>query len=356
MEKSVYLIASDLHFSYKNLRSRKNYRDEMTDVKMQMIRTAADYKKQGYSVKLILLGDVFHNSYNDVFNACVDNNFFFLWNEAFGEIYSVLGNHELTYYSCNPFYTLVSCINSVKISNILNNVWTPLGAANIIQIVDKLEAGNVAFHFNHYGTPYDRDFPKEDKIHVGLFHQNLVSGEIVTCMEQQLGKQLYEKTVDIEGFKMLNEYDYCFFGHMHSIYGTFRTDYGTTLCYLASLGRTNVTEVNDNFLHRKLPGIVIHDSKFVRIDDNEFMLKSREESVNDKNVKAVADDYKVQVERKKLKDIRLTRENPVDDVRMALGVHPGAYDVFESLLKNSQDEITMTLHSKVRNLHKNFII
>lgn len=103
MGRNAYLIVTDLHFSYKNLRNRYDYRAEVLDACKFIINLAADYKRKGYTITLLLLGDVFHRSYSDVFNACTDNNFFYMWANTFGEIYSVIGNHELSYYSSNPF-------------------------------------------------------------------------------------------------------------------------------------------------------------------------------------------------------------------------------------------------------------
>lgn len=59
MGRNAYLIVTDLHFSYKNLRNRYDYRAEVLDACKFIINLAADYKRKGYTITLLLLGDVF---------------------------------------------------------------------------------------------------------------------------------------------------------------------------------------------------------------------------------------------------------------------------------------------------------
>lgn len=57
---------------------------------------------------------------------------------------------------------------------------------------------------------------------------------------------------------------------MHQVYGTWgytnpKTGKSSVLCYLASLGRSNVTEVNDDFLERNVPAVLIDDVLLMRV-------------------------------------------------------------------------------------------
>lgn len=88
-----------------------------------------------------------------------------------GEIYTVLGNHELTYYKANPFYALINKMESEAVQKIINKVWTPLGLSNTIRVVDKLEDGNVDFYFNHNSTAVQSVSVNDDKVAIGLFHR-----------------------------------------------------------------------------------------------------------------------------------------------------------------------------------------
>lgn len=355
MAKNAYLIVSDLHESYKNLRGRVDYRAEIEYVKQKMILLAQDYQRRGYSVVLLLLGDVFHNSYNDVFNACTDNNFFTMWHTIFGEIFSVLGNHELTYYSSNPFYTLVSDIESGKVKHILNKVWTPVGKSGVIRVPDILEDGNVIFHFNHNSTYPDLIEDDASGIHIGLFHQELVSNEVIREMENTLGVGIFGNTVNLDSIGVLNNYKYCFFGHMHSVYGTYAMENGTTLCYLASLGRTKESEVNDNFLERNIPAIRVVDGEIEGVDDNKFQLLNREQCVKQSIVDKNHKDYEVLKEKQQVKQYTPLADDPILKVKDRLKENNTALTIFEDLLTESTDSIGTYLDAEINRLCTNII-
>lgn len=355
MGKNAYLIISDLHKSYKNFRNRYNYDVEIGHVQQQIVDTAKKYKLQGYDVTLLLLGDVFHNSYNDVFRAVHDNNFFILMSEVVGKIYSVLGNHELSYYSSNPFYTLVSEIRSQKVQAIMNRVWTPRGIVQAISVVDELVDGDVVFHFNHYSTPvtdpvlWERQNNREGNgcLHVGLFHQDFASKAVVDLMRRRLDINFYAEPIEDSALELLNAYSYCFFGHMHSVYGTFLTDAGTRLCYLASLGRTNEKEVNDNFLERNIPAILVEDGRFASADDNVFQLLSRSECVKEAAVAASHEQYEVQKARKQIKGYAPVSDDPRLNVEAMLAGSPQALQIFHDYLGSEISSIGQAVDQEI---------
>lgn len=354
MAKNAYLVASDLHLNYKNLRGRINYRDECLAVCKELIRIASEYKNKGYTVTLLLLGDVFNRSYNDIFNACNDNNFFYMWALHFGKIYSVLGNHELSYYSANPFYTLVSDIESERVKMIMNRVWRPVGSSGVISIVDSLTDGNVVFKFNHYGTGV---LPAEDgKVNIGLFHQNLVSEEIVKASESRFGTSTFVNAVDVERIGIFDGYDYCFLGHMHTVYGTFKTDNGTVLCYLASLGRTNVNEVNDSFLERNIPVICVDDGVFAGAFDNLITLPSRKECVRESQVQMQKQKAQVEAERKQIKESVSLCDDAIKNVHANLSDNVLATSIFDGLLENPIDTYGQEIITHVTDALSKYLI
>lgn len=157
MAKSAYLIVSDLHDFYKNLENRVDYVGEIEFVKEHILEVGLKYRNLGYEVNIILLGDVFHRAYQDVNAAVISNNFWVISKKLFKHIYCVIGNHETSYYSNNPFYTLVSEIKSKKMQTVLNKVYTPRGLDNVFEVVDAVEDGDVVFHFNHYGCSISHD-------------------------------------------------------------------------------------------------------------------------------------------------------------------------------------------------------
>lgn len=354
MAKNAYLVTTDLHLNYKNMRSRVDYRGETNVVCQKLVDIANTYRKRGYNVVLLLLGDVFHGSYGDVFNACSDNNFFFMWKQTFGQIYSLVGNHELSYYVKNPFYTLVSSIESANVKKILNRVYKPVGTLDAIRVVDRLEDGDTVFQFNHYGTGI---IPPENGVHnIGLFHQNLASSEIIQAAKSNFGFSWFANAIDIDGTGILTGYDYCFLGHAHTLYGTFKTDSGTILCYLGSLGRTSVTEVLDNFLERNIPVVRVEEGRLSGIDDNKFKLPDRASCIVEEQVLENKHVSAVQKERSIIKSTVSIGDDPVENVLSSLSDNALAARIFKELLIESFDGYGQELDTWMHKVLQKYIL
>ena len=335
MAKNVYLVITDLHWYYKNLRSHFDYVAENMYVLKKIEEIALRYKQNGYSVKFLTLGDLFHQGYSDTFSAVRDNNVFIKLHDEFGEIYSVVGNHELSYYRNNPFYTLVKDIKSKKLQGIINKVWQPVGVKSVIDVVDRLDDGNVHFYFNHNSTPITT--PDTDGVNIGLFHTDLISDQIKKRAEAVLGSEIFGNTLDVEGSGVFSGYKYCFLGHMHQVYGTFLTDSGTYLCYLGSLGRTNVKEVNDNFLERDIPAILVSDGELEKVESNKFDLMSRADCINESLVEIYEEQYEQIKEKQIIKSYCPVGDDPIQNVKASLGSNVLAVSIFSELLRDNVD-------------------
>lgn len=172
-----------------------------------------------YEVNIILLGDVFHRAYQDVNAAVISNNFWVISKKLFKHIYCVIGNHETSYYSNNPFYTLVSEIKSKKMQTVLNKVYTPRGLDNVFEVVDAVEDGDVVFHFNHYGCSISHAVDR--KVNIGLYHQDILNSEILKLMQATYNNDVYApRLLDFDKLDIFDGFTYNFFGHMHQVYGT----------------------------------------------------------------------------------------------------------------------------------------
>lgn len=352
MGTNAYHIVTDLHDSNKEKENRFDYPGEINDVKEQIVRVGFNSREQGYTPILILLGDVFDNSFQDPDSATIANNFWILAKRLFKEIYVVVGNHETTYYKANPFYTLISEIKSAKVRGIVNKVWTPKGLANTFNVVDVVEDGDVVFHFNHHGTPISR--PTNGKTNIALYHQDIVCKELIEAMRNQYGTDIFDTgTLEFSHTDLFDGFVYNFFGHMHKIYGTWefvneKTMAKSMLCYLGSLGRPNVTEVDNKFLERNIPVVLVEDGKLVGVLDNKFQLRSRTVCVQE----AVVEKNKVKYEEMKI----LKRERayvPVGDDPMENLVQRCITDglcseVLSGLRKFDIDPIGAELQSKIR--------
>jgi DNA repair exonuclease SbcCD nuclease subunit len=313
-------------------------------IREELVKTALRYKQNGFEkVNLLLLGDVFHRSYVKVDSAMYDCSFFIMWREKIGDCFSVVGNHELSYYKSNPFFSLVSEIESQKLAGVSDRVWAPNGLLPVIRVVDSLECGNVRFYFNHNRAGISR--PEVDgSINIGLFHQDVVCSQIKKAAEARLGSDIWGTVTDFESTDVFDGYDYCFFGHMHSIYGTWKLENGTVLCYLASLCRTSVTEVNDNQLERNLPVVKVVDSKFDGIDDNFIRLPSYEECIDHSKVLLNKENYQQAKVMKLARSYSPLDDDPMESLRAYYAEDAYMLKIVDGLLHEPVDPIGESLN------------
>lgn len=341
--KNVYLIVSDIHDNYCNAENRIDYVKEIDMVREKLINLGLMYKEKADNVYLMLLGDVFKGSYNEPDSAVLINNFWYISTQLFSKIYSVLGNHETSFYSCNPFFTLVSEIQSEKVKKILNKNWQPKGLRNIFNVVDIVEDGNVLFHFNHYDTPISRAVP--GKTNIALYHQDIVNQEILDLMQINFQTQIYQKRlVNFDNVDIFDGFSYNFFGHLHKVYGTFECithkQEKTILCYLASLGRPNVTEVNDSFLERDIPAVIVNNGELECVESNKFNLMSRKECVLENVVAIQQKNYEDIKAKKAIKDYVPCNDDPVLNIKSCEVLTEKDKLIFSDLLDSQTDRFT----------------
>lgn len=142
--KRAYLIVTDLHIIDKILVSNRiDYSKEMKVVNDALFDFIENYKSRGYEVILLFLGDIYHRGYTDPSASIDGNNLLIYLSQQVSGMYTVVGNHELTYYRNNPFYTLFSQANSTRLERVNDRVTRPKGRMQIINIVDILEDGEV---------------------------------------------------------------------------------------------------------------------------------------------------------------------------------------------------------------------
>ena len=343
MAQIAYLLVSDLHDQDRNIDNRYDYPGEVMQVKDKILELGLRYHDMGYEVNLILLGDVYNRSYKNVTGAILANNFWIVANRVFTKIYSVMGNHETTYYSSNPFFTLVNSVDSMKIQTLNKKVWQPLGLFNVIDIPDFVEVGNVAFHFNHYGCPIT--IPEKGVYNIGLFHTDFVFSEIAQASENTNNMHAFIKnSVSANNNELLELYDACFFAHHHKLYGcwnvTTNSGHSCTIEHLASLGRPNVSEVDDNFLERDIPAVIIEDNKFSEIQHNFITLPGRASCVKEDVVKEKQQSYERVKAMKAAINYVPDTDDPIKNIRTAIMGDPLSAKIVDELLHSNVDSQT----------------
>ncbi len=319
MEKHAYLLVTDLHDLGHTKNNRQNYHVEINAIKKKILETVLTYQQAGWKVFVIFLGDVFDRGYKDaLFRAITANNYFVVLRQQC-EVFSVVGNHELSFYNNNPFYTLITEIESEKVKAVTNKIWTPQGTLPLLRVVDRIEDGDLVIHFNHYGTPPGSAVA--GKYNVGLFHQEVVCREILQEVERKSGNIFVRNPVDdFDNTDFFDGFDACFFGHLHKVYGTWvyrrsESDNPCDLVYLASLGRPAQDEVNDSFLERDIPALLVEDGKYCGYEHNVFQLLPRSESVREDVVALEQTTYRKTKELHQQIGLEFGDCNPMEGIR-----------------------------------------
>lgn len=354
--ENAYLLITDLHDTDSPVPNRYDYQEEINIVKVKIIETAVKYVKMGYNVNPIFLGDLINRSYKDVMASQEINNFVVGLSQNFGTCYSVVGNHETSFYKNNPFWGMVKSVDSDRLALLDRRVWQPRGLINIINIPDVITDGEVNIYFNHYGTGVIK--PEPNKTNIGLFHSDLLFKGITQYVREVEGVDVWEGSVTyMDETSMMDGYNYAFFGHFHDIYGQWdwendHTGFKTRLYYLASLGRPKHTEVRDDFLERNLPVILVSDGKLKGIEDNKFDLPNRQTCVKEEIVAK-----QVEIRQKKKQKAELleyyypTSDQPVENIKQRLReMGEVDYQFFETLTRpaNEIEGEILTRYSKIR--------
>lgn len=290
---NAYILITDLHIAHDK-ENRIDYFGECLHALESVINISSKYKSYGWRTIGIMLGDVFDGSVTTPGDAMALLELFKYFVGSFDEMYSVVGNHEITYCRDNPYWFCISGVEDGRLSNLKRGI-QPKGMQNYFRVVDKLKDGDVVFYFNHYGVePVCADV---GEVRIGLFHQNVGSPEV--C-------RMWGEYTDVESASFVQTYDYLFFGHLHNGKGKFYLTPEHNRCaeWLGTLGRTSVSEVNDGDLEVNVPAVCVDDGRFVGIEDNcvklmEFgkcvnvstyeMSKNARRELKERKEKAVAD-------------------------------------------------------------------
>ena len=353
MGKCAYLIISDLHDLNTDKGNRVDYQGEVRYAKEKIVETITKYKQNGCKVVLIFLGDIFDRGYTSeaVFGAVAGNNYFIYVRQLVDAIYSVMGNHEFSFYNNNPFYTLITSIESEKVRAMSNKLWTPQGTFPVIQVPDVVEDGNVRFVFNHYDTGITE--PPTDKVNIGLIHQDVVCNEIITSVSANTKADIWTKSKlkSFDAVRWFDNYKACFFGHNHKIYGSWvfespRTLNETELYYLASVVPVAHSEINDASRERDIPAVIVDNGEFAGIEHNTFLLKLRSEVVKESVVITAQETRKKVIERKKAFDTEYGSDDPIKNIQSLLST-PLQHNIFNSIYTSGTSSECQRIITKI---------
>jgi DNA repair exonuclease SbcCD nuclease subunit len=330
MQQNVIIIPEQ-HLWHKSINTVPNMVEDNNEIIEDILTIVDKYENP----IVIFDGDIFHREVKSTDSAVPLLSFFIkLHSLTNGNVYSVLGNHELTYRRNNLFWG----ITDVDTKYYESRVEAPL-----IKSVDELYIGDTLFIFGHYHIGMRNYVPSKEYNHAVLItHNEAVNDELLDALT---GRNLDFNTTFIHG--SLEEYipkipnlDYVFVGHMHQAHGKYSISEDGIECiihYLASLGRTNHTEYTAD-IKRELPVITIEDDKFSRVSYETVVLKERYLAVDEEHVRISKEEYERDKEIRELRSTKTYSDDCVAGLKEIFNINPQACYIIDCALNGTIPE------------------
>lgn len=340
MSSHVFIIPEP-HIWDKSFKNRKKYPREitayLTEIKEKILNVEGE--------KIIIFpGDIFHRGFADIDGLVSAFNLFKELNEITnGNVYSCVGNHELSYTDKNPFWILADDISNRYLNY---HGLRAFGAMQPgIKVVDELSIGPLLFVFGHFNRT-DYELNTSDKDIVLITHNAINEPEIDAYMKTKYGDTTVTDYMHTSGLKQgdfipaSDRIKYVFVGHMHTFIGKFSVNevikglnMEFTLQYLGSLGRTSITEINDNALVRIVPHFVIENDSYT-YQPFEITLKPRADVVIEQIVTENAKKYgNVKIMRSLVQNSTFG-ETPEQRIDRRLANSPFLLELFHAVYSN----------------------
>lgn len=356
--KRVFIIPEP-HLWDKSFKNRIDYPEEIFDYLSTITETISSLNGD----KIIIFpGDVFHRPFTVVERMTQILNLFCDLNELTdGNVYSVVGNHELSYPKCNPFWML--CEDNTDRFIQFRNLPAYGSFAQGIKVVDSLAVGNLLFIFGHYGrTDFDLNLLSNQDC-VLISHNSIIEKSINEIISERYKRNTnlsYANDVyhllSSQAIPITSQLKYVFVGHLHTAYSDFLVDEKVEsvqlkfyLRYMGSLGRTSVEQVRDDDLIRTIPQFIIENDSYTYVPF-EVSLKPYDLVMKQQ----VVDDNKNKYAAKKalayLKGTETFGVSPLESVRRGLSEYPSYASLFEEFVNNSLDADIVGLIGEANNL------
>lgn len=358
----AFLAISDLHERDGNFPARKSYKDELEFVYAEIKKQILKYRnEQDRRVVLLFLGDIFHKSYKVPDGVLESSNRVLELINLADDAYSVVGNHEITYSKNNPFWHMVDNLDTAPSLNQGYHVkkLEAKGINSKLKVVDRLMFGDTEFLFNHHGIPWHTPDLEIAKVTIGLFHQDVMVTELIQVMEDTYQHGIFDYGFDyMDSSRNLNGYDVALVGHNHMTYGKFihemESGHRPLIQWLASLNRSSVREINNRFLERDIPAIIMDDYKFIKMESNKFSLLSREETVFEDKV-VVERNKRIRMKDRKRINAMLFDEDPFQNLVDTFGDRPEILDILESAKMRGLSSKSKELDINVKDILRGYI-
>ena len=332
-DNNSFIIITDAHLWTRDRKSSIDYRRECFHFFYQIEDIIDEELEKGRNVYLIFLGDVFHRSYKYLDEAMQDVDYFHYLNTKVHGIFSVVGNHEMTYSKNNPFWFLKNKIESKYL-----RVYTklePKGINNIIMTPDYIVCGNLCFQLNHYSLSVRPCTSDNEYV---LSHNTITTSSIMNNHPEvwNAGYIDFEEERTFEGFKRV------YLGHQHELYGTYvykNVKGGETIVRnLGSLGRPSSKEIRNDFLKRAIPVIHTMNGNVDSVTEVEIELLAREECVNEAVVERQRKMRRIRKAKEIIKNYNPVADRPIEEVRETFRNFTTATNIINCCLQDKVDE------------------
>lgn len=311
-QKTTISVITDLHFKNKAnpvLKNQLERQDEFCNYLLDILRT----RRQNCDRHItILLGDL-GERLSDI--QLTKLALFLEDLRKLGEVYGVIGNHEITYGKKGCAY-LHFAYGDSQIDKQSVEKLRPL-----IKVVDYLDINNTRLAFWHYGRRFPKDIPDTIQNYFVFGHNALMSQELQTYYIDK-GIDTQEKYVEqldlLETIPKSSKLKGIYLGHLHTLVGNFRVqetvenvNMDFRLYQLGSLLLSKHSEFDIDPV-RYIPQIdLLQDSNFECDEEPISLFKNKEDCVNLSKVHANQEKYK---ENKGFNDLKKQRYSSTDPI------------------------------------------
>lgn len=356
--KRVFIIPEP-HIWDKNFKNRVDYVGEVYGCLAEVISRIISL--DGEKI-IIFAGDVFHRAFSSVRGITKVLNLFVELNDITDyNVYSVVGNHELSYATYNPFWMMAEDYTNRFENKHYSDSFGIFRPG--IKIKDSLCIGPLEFVFGHYDrTDYEVDLNSSRDI-VLISHNSLMEKDIDQVVTDQLKRDTkteYIRTTQLRSssaIPLTRRLKYVFVGHMHTMYSDFLVDEVIDgvlmkfyLRYMGSIGRTAINEINDNDLARTVPQFVIQDNDSYTYEPFSVNLKPYSEVVKTNVVEENAVKATMTRALKTLSETVAFGDTPENCIRRELSEYPVFLTLFEEIYRNYTPSEVEALLQEARGL------
>ena len=336
MGKHGFMVIPDPHIWDKNIAGRKNYVEECWETFDSIY---AIIKKNEFVTDVIIAGDLFHREFAKLDHVKPWMNYFqklkVLVNSRGGQLYSVIGNHEYTYYKDNPFWLMQGLL---------------------IKTPHTIMCNGVKFYLDSYPSQKaDREFVNRVTADICITHTEVIDASVHAEIESNWKKPMYisKRPVGYDRFDV----KYLFCGHLHMALGQYvyvddedLDGKQTRIQYLGSLGRTNVMEISNKFLERLLPVVCVDEKGEISIKQLSVYLREYESTVIPVEVEAARKQREARKEYLASKQIELV-DNPFEKLKEKYGNIPMAQEILVNLSENERPRLLVDVLSECQAIY-----